>query len=74
MDCDLEGPAEGDLQDGDLGDLTESNESLRCCLRMSKRKKPDMVEGMWLVRLGRSLKVFDGGLILLGGSLVAMRD
>lgn len=74
MDWDLEGPADGDLQEGDLGDLTESNESWRCCLRMSKRKKPDMVEGMRLVVLGRSLKVFDGRLMLLDGSLVVLRD
>lgn len=79
MDWDLEGPAEGDLQEGDLqegdlGDLTESNESWRCCLKISKRKKPDMVEGMWLVVFGRGLVVFGGGLMLLGGSLVVMKD
>ena len=46
MEWDLEGAAEVGLEESDLGDFRESKESWRCCLSMSKRKKPlDMMGG-----------------------------
>lgn len=47
IEWDLEGAAEDGLEEMDLADFTESKESWRCCLNMSKRKIPlDMVGGM----------------------------
>lgn len=77
MEWDLEGAAEEGLEESDLDDFKESEESWRCCLNMSKRRKPfDMMGGIFCV--GRTLVgrwiILNSGSIILSGGVVNTRD